>query len=220
MKTTARRFPFTPLALAATLLTAFLVLFAPLSASAHDTLVASSPEVDGTVETLPGELTLTFSNKLIDGDGATEVVVTDPTGTNVVEGPAVLNGAVVTQPLSSQAPAGLYHVVWKIVSSDGHPTSGEFSFTVSTGTTAAPEESTAEPSDEPTTAPSTADTEAQGDVSGDPGSEGDAVGPWLLGIVGGLVVIGVIVAVLSRRTRAPKGRGAGSDDASGDPAAR
>ena len=83
MKTTARRLPAAPIALAAALLTAFLVLFAPLSASAHDSLIASSPEADGTVETLPTELTLTFSAKLIDGEGATEIVVTDPAGTPV-----------------------------------------------------------------------------------------------------------------------------------------
>ena len=194
MKTTARRIPALPVALAATLLTAFLVVFAPLSASAHDALISSSPEADGTVETLPAELTLTFSNKLIDGEGATEVVVTDAAGTAVSTGPATVNGAVVTQPLVQQAAAGAYHVVWKIVSSDGHPASGKYSFTVSTSTVV--ETPSAEPTEEAgaapgTTAPSTAPADAP--------AEGDAVGPWLLAIVGGLIVIGVVVVVLSRR---------------------
>ena len=134
MKTTARRLPAAPVALAAAFLTAFLVLFAPLSASAHDSLLASSPEADSTVDTLPAELTLTFSAKLIDETGATEVVVTDPSGNSVTEGAATVEGAIVTQQLATEAPAGAYHVIWKVVSSDGHPTSGEFDFTVANST--------------------------------------------------------------------------------------
>lgn len=218
MKTTARRSPVVPLSLAAALLTAFLVLFAPLPASAHDTLLASSPEADGTVETLPSELTLTFSNKLIDGDGATEIVVTDPSGTNVAVGAAVLNGAVVTQPLAAEAQAGAYHVVWKIVSSDGHPTSGEFSFTVSTATTPAPtQQATEGPTDEPNSTPEQA---APTEEPGGTASEGEAIGPWLLGIVGVLVAVGVVVAIMSRRGRGSAGDGEGPGTTSGDPSAR
>jgi methionine-rich copper-binding protein CopC len=199
VKTTARSIPFVPLALAATLLTAFLVLFAPLSASAHDSLLSSSPEADGTVDTLPAELTLTFSNKLIDGEGATEVVVTDAAGVSVSDGPAALNGAIVTQPLTAAGDAGLYHVVWKIVSSDGHPTSGEFSFTVATSTLPAETTEPAEPTAEPT--PSTQETpDAVATPISEPvDSSGDTVGFWVLGIVGVLVVAAVVILVLSRR---------------------
>ncbi|PRA80123.1 copper resistance CopC family protein, partial [Microbacterium sp. MYb66] len=133
MKTIALRHSATPIALAAALLAAFLVLFAPLSASAHDALVSSSPAADESVETVPTELTLTFSAKLIDGEGATEVVVTAPDGTSVTDGAAAVEGAIVTQPLQGAGPAGEYHVIWKVVSSDGHPTSGEYSFTVTVG---------------------------------------------------------------------------------------
>jgi len=209
VKTTARSIPLTPLALAATLLAAFLVLFAPLSASAHDALVASSPVADSTVETLPSEITLTFSEKLITGEGATEVAVTDAAGASVANGPATVDGAIVTQPLVAEAAAGAYHVVWKIVSSDGHPTSGEFSFTVTTSTLTA---ATAQPTDEPTgTATQTPDAVAT-PVSETPDSSGDAVGFWVLGIVGALVVAAVAILVLSRRGNR---QATGSDDLSG-----
>ena len=99
MKTTALRRPAAPIALAATLLAAFLVLLSPLSASAHDALVSSSPAADSSVETLPSELTLTFSAKLIDGEGATELTVTDPAGQSVIDGTPTVEGAIVTQPL-------------------------------------------------------------------------------------------------------------------------
>ena len=208
MKTAARSIPFAPVALAATLLVAFLVLFAPLSASAHDTLVASSPAADSTVETLPSEITLTFSEKLITGDGATELVVTDASGASVVNGPATVDGAIVTQPLVAGGAAGEYHVVWKIVSSDGHPTSGEFSFTVTTSTLTAP---TTEPSPTPSaTAAQTAD--AVDTQAADPAdSSGDAVGFWVLGIVGVLVLAAVVILVLSRRGNRST---TGSDDLS------
>lgn len=219
MKTTARRRSVRPIALAASLLTGMLVLFAPLSASAHDVLLSSSPEADSTVETLPGELTLTFSNKLIDGDGATEILVTDAAGTAVSTGPATVNGAIVTQPLVDQAEAGAYRVVWKIVSSDGHPTSGEFSFTVSTSTVAETPSST--PTPEATVMPETVEPSA---VPSQAPSEADAVGPWLLAIVGVLVVIGVIVALLSRRgrrgTAGVRGTDDGSSGTSGDASGR
>ena len=64
---TVRRSPALIL-LAATLLAAFLVLFAwPQPAAAHDSLIDSNPAADSTVETLPVELSLTFSAALIGG---------------------------------------------------------------------------------------------------------------------------------------------------------
>ena len=208
MKTTARRLPAAPIALAAALLTAFLVLFAPLSASAHDSLLASSPEADSTVDTLPTALTLTFSAKLIDETGATEVVVTDPSGNSVTDGAATVEGAIVTQPLAAEAPAGVYHVIWKVVSSDGHPTSGEFEFTVTNSTEAAP---TSEPGSEPTAsvtaAPEPAATAGPGtDATPAPESD-DSAAPmtmiWVLSIVGVLVIVGIVVWLVVRGRRDP-----------------
>lgn len=200
MKTTARRIPVAPVALAAALLTAFLVLFAPLSASAHDSLLASSPEADGTVDTLPSELTLTFSAKLIDGVGATEVVVTGPSGESVADGAATVDGAIVTQPLAAEAPAGAYHVIWKVVSSDGHPTSGEFDFTVATST-----ESTepTEPSATPTTAePTPVATAGPGtDVTAAPERSDESPATtmvWVLVIAGVLVIVGIVTWLVIR----------------------
>ncbi len=175
MKITVLRRSSVPIALAATLLAAFLVLFSPLSASAHDALVSSSPEADGSVETVPTELTLTFSAKLIDGEGATEVVVTDPSGDAVTDGAATVDGAIVTQPLRGTGPAGEYHVIWKVVSSDGHPTSGEYSFTVTVG-------------DSGTAAPTAAPTATTAPDSED--ADGGSAWIWILSILGVLVAAG------------------------------
>lgn len=225
MKTSALRRPLAPLAIAAALLAAFLLLFAPLPASAHDDLLESSPAAGSTVETLPSELTLTFSANLIDGDGSTEVVVTDAAGTSVTDGPATVNGSQVVQPLVAEADAGDYRVIWKVVSSDGHATSKEFSFSVATSTLPAPTspEASEEPSAEPTTetsaepsvAPTTAETDAPADDSG-------SAAPWI--IVGVLVVAAIAATVLLRTSRARRRAAASgsnpSDAATGEPSER
>ena len=209
MKTKALRPSAASFALAVMLLAAFLVLFSPLSASAHDALVSSTPGADSEVETLPAELTLTFSAKLIDGEGATEVVVTDPEGNSVIDGPATVEGAVVSQPLVSAAPAGEYHVVWKVVSSDGHPTSDEFFFTVTTGSAPTP---SAAPSDAPTSAapddtasekPEAATTPAP-DASG---GSGATLWIWALSIGGILVIVALMIwySMRGRRDSAEPG---------------
>jgi methionine-rich copper-binding protein CopC len=196
VKTTAKRLPAAPIALAATLLAALLVLLSPTSASAHDSLVSSSPAADGTVETLPSELTLTFSAKLIDGEGATEVVVTDQDGTPVTDGPATVDGAIVTQPLTGSGPAGEYHVIWKVVSSDGHPTSGEFGFTVTVGDTAT---TTPTPSAAPTSAAPTSEPtpSAEADTTQEPSDPGASSGAsawiWALSIGGVLAIVALMV---------------------------
>ncbi len=187
-------------ALAATLLAAFVFLFAwPQPAAAHDALIDSSPAADSTVDTLPEELTLTFSAALIGGDGSTEIVVTDAAGESVTDGPAALDGALVTQPLVAEADAGEYHVLWKVVSSDGHPTSGEFAFTVTTSTlpTSAPstpsaEESVAPAPDEPRETALAEDQSMESEASFSPG--------WLIaGAVVLLIVVFLLILLLRRR---------------------
>ncbi|WP_312672065.1 copper resistance protein CopC [Microbacterium sp.] len=206
MKTTALRRTAAPIALAATLLAAFLVLFSPLSASAHDALVSSSPAADSSVETLPAELTLTFSAKLIDGEGATELTVTDPTGESVIDGAPTVDGAIVTQPLTGSGPAGEYRVVWKVVSSDGHPTSGAFSFTVTVGDEGAAtgEPTTAPPTAAPTTE-QTATPEATATTAPDAGEDAGAAPAWIwvLVILGALAVLGVVIWLIVRGRRRP-----------------
>ncbi|MCV0335238.1 copper resistance CopC family protein [Microbacterium sp.] len=207
MKTKALSRSAAPIALAATLLAAFLVLLSPLSASAHDALVSSSPAADESVEVVPAALTLTFNAKLIGGEGATEVVVTDPSGASITDGPATVDGAIVTQPLTGSGPAGAYHVIWKVVSSDGHPTSGEYSFTVTVGDESA---ATTEPSVAPTTTPPTAEqTAAPAPTATTVTESGDSADGsawiWVVVIVAVLVVAGVVVwIVMSRRGGGPR----------------
>lgn len=214
MHITVRRFPAAPFALAASLIAALLMLATPLSASAHDSLQSSSPAADTTVATLPLELTLTFSAGLVDGQGATEVVVTDAAGNSVTDGPATVDGTTVTQPLVAEADAGVYRVIWKVVSSDGHPTSEEFSFTVATSTlpepTAAPA-ATPAPSATSSAEPS---PQATATAEGTP-ADGDAflrILPWIIGTLIVAALGGAIVATTVSRARR-RGAASDSDDA-------
>lgn len=161
------------------LLAGLLAAFVSAPAFAHDELIGTDPAADSAVESLPESVTMTFSGVLLTGDGATEVVVTDSAGTDLTASDAVVDGVRVTQPLSGTA-AGPVQVAWRVVSSDGHPISGEFSFTVG----------------DPSAAPAPSAT-STGDAT-------DAEGDFPVWIVVGVIVVVVagavlIVSLLSRR---------------------
>ncbi len=167
-----RPFARTLAAAAAALLLVTGGLLAAAPASAHDELVSTDPAADSTVEALPAELTLTFSGELATEAGATEMQVTDAAGTSLADGEPVVEGTTVTQALTGAA-SGPITVLWKVVSSDGHPISGEYGFTVSAPTTPTPtptetpaptasatpsDTPSAEPTETPTVAPVPADS--------------------------------------------------------------
>jgi copper resistance protein C len=96
------------------------------AASAHDTLVGTSPAANSTVPTVPGSVTLTFDQPAL--ALGTELVVTGPGGP-VQSGAARAVDNTVTQSVQPGAPAGRYTVLWRVTSVDGHPVSGRFTFT-------------------------------------------------------------------------------------------
>lgn len=98
-------------------------------AFAHDELLGTTPAQDAVVETAPTELELTFSGVLIDEPGATEIVVLGPSCEDLTSADPELDGTRVRQAIEA-APDGAITVQWRVVSSDGHPISGEYAFTV------------------------------------------------------------------------------------------
>lgn len=206
MKTTASRRPAAPALLLAALLAAFLVLLFPTPASAHDELVSSSPEAGSTVDQFPAEIVLIFSAELISGGNATEVQVLDAAGELVTEGDAVTAGTTVTQPLSTDGGAGDYRVLWRVVSSDGHPTDGEFTFTAAAGSSAGAVPTPATSSAPPATTEATA-TPTSSATTAPPSASDEADNPaapalvWVLAIIGALVVAAAVTAVVVRSKR-------------------
>jgi hypothetical protein len=182
-------------AAAAALLLAAGGLLVASPASAHDELVSTDPTADASLEALPAQLTLTFSGELATDPGATELQVTDASGAVLADGDPLVEGTVVTQPLSGAA-SGLVTVLWKVVSSDGHPISGEFGFTVTAPPTPTPTATaTASPSEEPTATPTEEPTATPTEAPVPADSSNPAL-PWIIGGLLLLAAIGGAVAYL------------------------
>ncbi|WP_447588245.1 copper resistance CopC family protein [Microbacterium lacticum] len=197
---------------AATALLALVVGFAlTLVASpafAHDELIGSSPAAGSEVDALPAEITLTFSGVLIDGAGTTQIVVTDASGADITGGDPVLDGTKVTQPLAASAAPGLVTVVWRVVSSDGHPVSDQFTFTVAGGSGASPEASASASSPAATSsaavAPTgTAPSPTESAPADDAGDGGMSPAVW---IGAGVAIFAALIAVFTATSAAKRRR--------------
>lgn len=188
--------------LATLLLGAGLTLAVATPAQAHDELVSSYPEAGSTITGSPAEITLSFSGELIAGmqSGAVEVIT--PDGQNIATDAPSEDGTSITQHLTPNPPAGMFTVRWKVVSSDGHPISGEYTYTVAP-TDAVPSSPAATPSTAPQTpAPTATETSADNGYGGETSGGGDTFA--ILAVVGGVVVLGgalVIVLMVGRERR-------------------
>ena len=99
------------------------------SATAHANLVSTDPADGSRIETAPSEVTLTFSENI--GNGF--VAVTAPSGARVKTSNVRSLDRVLSADVAASDERGTYTVAYRIVSSDGHPISGELSFTTTTG---------------------------------------------------------------------------------------
>ncbi|MGB5936616.1 MAG: copper resistance CopC family protein [Ornithinimicrobium sp.] len=207
-------------ALAGSLAALTLVLLGPVSGSyAHDELVESEPAAGVEVQTSPEEVVLEFSGDIAPVGTLITVVGPGEMGP-VTDGDPDVDGTSVSQPMSTDLPAGNYTVTWRVTSSDGHPISGEFDYSVGS---AGPEAQGSESSDaaeggttrddaastgtqrppppesaDRTGADRAADTAAapaQGDASG-----GSGTAWWVWGVLAlAIVTIGGLGAVAIRR---------------------
>ena len=186
------------LTLAATLGAAFVVAS---PASAHDELLSSDPAADATLDALPAQITLTFSGLISTEAGANEIAVTDASGASLVDGAPVVSDTIVTQKLAGEA-SGSLTVLWKVVSSDGHPISGEYSFTVTGASTPTPTPTTsATPSASPTQTVQTPTETATPPVAPEEDASSDGVWPWVIGAVIVLAIAGALIYLLTSRGR-------------------
>jgi methionine-rich copper-binding protein CopC len=108
---------------------AAVVVAAP--ASAHNVVVGTVPGTGSTVSEAPETVDVTFDDVVLDlsaGGSSTVLTVTDADGTDHATGCPTTQDRTISVPVALGA-GGEYTVDWRIVSADGHPTSGEFSFT-------------------------------------------------------------------------------------------
>ena len=117
--------------------------FAPV-ALAHSNEVSADPPAESVLDQAPDRVTLTFDEPLLDAGAA--LVVSAGDGTVVSVDPPLIDGKSISTALAAGVP-GTYQVSYRVVSGDGHPVTGEYSFTV-VGQVASPAQGSVSP--EPT----------------------------------------------------------------------
>ena len=176
-----------PARLLLTLATAAFLVLPAAAAQAHDALESSDPADGATVQSVPAKIGLTFDRTPIAINSI--VRVEDSAGTDQADGAVEIVDNHVTQAVKAGAPAGKYTVVWRVVSSDGHPIEGTFTFTANSANAGGSAGGAVASSAAPTTAaPAQAATQS-GQV------------PWALvgGIAAVLVLALVVTAIFVRR---------------------
>jgi copper transport protein len=100
--------------------------FAP-TAGAHAALESTTPAAGDILDAAPREITLQFSEPVhVDDDG---VRIFDASGSRLDTGDPATDGSTIAVPVSGLDVGG-YVVTWKVVSEDGHPIGGGFTFRV------------------------------------------------------------------------------------------
>lgn len=180
------------------------IAFAP-AASAHDELTGTTPKNGAMVTSAPSSLELAFAEKpLAVGN---QISVKAPDGSTSKATPKV-DGSTVSAPFAGHGD-GAYTVTWRVVSSDGHPISGSYTFTLKGGTASTAAPSTAASSSGGAASPSPRATATTRFDSPAPSpaaeahqdADGSAAWSVIAAVAGVVVVVGIGVALMARRRR-------------------
>ncbi|HET7683943.1 MAG TPA: copper resistance protein CopC [Marmoricola sp.] len=131
--------------LLAFLLVAAGIVLSALPASAHASLVSSTPAEGEVVQAAPEQATFTFDEPVQLRSGGVQVF--DAAG-QLLESSARTTDATLVVDLPDALPDGSYVVSWRVVSADGHPVAGSLTFSVgspSASVVSAPTAATAAP---------------------------------------------------------------------------
>jgi copper resistance protein C len=157
-----------------------LLLGTALPAAAHDVLTGTDPANGAQVAQGPERVTLTFNNP--PNSGFATITVVGPGETHWERGPTTVTDNRVTVGVGPLGPAGTYEIGYRIVSSDGHPVSGESRFTLTRPGTGTP------------SPPPAADAASSGGSSG-------GLPVWPFVVVAAVIVLGALVLALRRTPR-------------------
>jgi copper transport protein len=117
------------MALLATLAVLWSLLLAS-PAAAHAELVSLAPANGAQLTRPPTEVRMTFTESVNLVDDGVRLV--DHVGATVPTPDPTVDVRIVTWPMPADLPEGHYVVTWRVLSKDGHPVSGAFSFGVGT----------------------------------------------------------------------------------------
>lgn len=111
------------------LLTGVAVATLATPASAHNVLVGSDPKAGSSISASPTEVRFDFNAPVQFGDDT--IVVIGPNGTHWERTQnATVTGDSVSTPVAPLGPAGVYTASYHIISADGHPVTGDVTFTL------------------------------------------------------------------------------------------
>jgi methionine-rich copper-binding protein CopC len=176
------------------------VVLAPATpALAHNQLVSAQPDRDATLRKAPAEVTLAFLQRL--DPKATSIVVSDAGKRPVPGSGPVVKAKTARLELDRPLANGEYTVTFRVVSVDGHPVKGTYTFTVADPTASAAPSATPAPSASPAAAapPAPAPSVKAVAVTEDRMPTG-----WLAGLAAAGVLLAAVAIFLgvSRRRRA------------------
>ena len=196
-------------------------------ASAHNAFVSSNPTADSVVTEQPGTFVVTTNDALLEAGGTANAIQVRGPGAEPLyygDGCMTVNGSSLSTPVSLGQP-GEYTVIWQVVSADGHPIDGEFTFTWQPadgqeltagvaappvcGESSAPAES-GTPTPEPTFTTQTDTLESSDAVAPEETSTAPGDILWIGAALGVLVLAAVVVLIVVRRRNTKPGA-AGTD---------
>ena len=107
-----------------------LLALAP-AANAHTALVSSNPKSNAMLKTSPKQISITFNEDLImiSGKNVSKISLSNTIG-QVKLGAITINKGTITAQILKALPISKYKVTYRVVSADGHPVSGSFSFMI------------------------------------------------------------------------------------------
>ncbi|GEM30987.1 hypothetical protein NN3_19940 [Nocardia neocaledoniensis NBRC 108232] len=155
-------------------------------AAAHAALASSDPADGARIDTAPAQVNLTF-NEAIQSTFAALTVV-GPDGQHYERSEPKTQGKILSTDLTGLGPAGVYTVGFRVVSEDGHPIQGSYTFDLTKAASTTPSNSgTPEPA---TTQPAAAE-----------GDEPNGFPMWIWAVAIVVLLAGGLAVVLGATRR-------------------
>ena len=111
---------------------AIILITSPM-AQAHSRVVSSNPAAGSTITKMPAAISLTANEELVklNGKEISKISLIAPDKSSVKLGAISANKLTISAPILQKSfKSGAYTINYRIISADGHPVSGNFTFTL------------------------------------------------------------------------------------------
>jgi methionine-rich copper-binding protein CopC len=165
-------------------LCALFLIASPINAFAHGDITQALPAADSKVVAAPTEVSIEFDGKLqtVGNTTVNSVTVSNDQGAIISQPTSTVDGSKISTKLISTDVTGLVSVHYRIVSEDGHPVEGDYSFTV--GET-----------------PMLISAQIEESAESDAGISEEGGSNLLVTSVGAVLIIGLALLILRRRKK-------------------